>query len=87
MPEQTFIEKVKSYATLVVAFIAIIGWISTFVANRVGLRKDVENIQTDVTELKEDVESLNATQIQGGNEDIRMQTFIEQHMKLHEQMD
>ena len=80
------VEKIKSYATLMLAIIALLGWGATFVSNRVGLKKDVEQVQKDVTEIKANVETLSKTQVEGGKEDVQVQEFMKQHMILHESL-
>ena len=80
------VEKIKSYATLMVAIMALLGWGATFVSNRVGLKKDVEHLQKDVTEIKGNVETLSTTQVEGGKEDATVQEFMKQHMILHESL-
>jgi hypothetical protein len=80
------VDKIKSYATLAVAIIAILGWFTTIITNRVGTKKDVEQLQKDVTEIKGDVKFLSTSQIDGGKENAATQEFIKQHMILHESL-
>jgi len=79
-------KKLQSYLTLALAIIAIVGWFYTAVSNRVGAKKDAEVMQKDITEIKADVKALNTSQVDGGKEDAKVQTFMEQHMILHESL-
>ena len=80
------LKKVESYLSLILAIIAVIGWITTIVTHRVGTKKDIEALQTDVTEIKGNIETMSESQVESGKEDASTQTFMEQHMLLHESL-
>ncbi len=79
-------KKIQSYLTLAIAVIAILGWFTTIITSRVGAKKDAETMQKDITEIKADVKALSTSQVDGSVEDGKVQTFIEQHMILHESL-
>lgn len=87
MPEKkSMFDRMQSYLSLGIAVIALFGWISTKVADKVGDKKDIEILQKDMIDVEADVETVSNGQVEADKIDAAVLEFMKQHQILHENL-